>query len=144
MLIEKAIAEDLNEIVSIEGECFGSEAWTREMIKSDFNDRSLYKIVRTDEGQIAGYVSLLLLEAEAELLRIAVKKRYRKKGYGKALLQDVIQECYSRALEKMYLEVKDSNEPAKSLYLAEGFCEVARRKAYYPDGSDAVIMSRML
>ena len=114
------------------------------MIQSDFNQRSLYKVVRTDDGDIAGYISLLLLEGEAELLRIAVKKRYRKKGFGKALLEAVIEECNDRALEKLYLEVKDTNEQAKRLYLSEGFCEVARRKAYYKDGADAVIMSRLL
>ena len=143
MRVECAVEGDLKEIVAIEGECFGDEAWTKEMIQSDFNQRSLYKVVRTD-GDIAGYISLLLLEGEAELLRIAVKKRYRKKGFGKALLEAVIEECNDRALEKLYLEVKDTNEQAKRLYLSEGFCEVARRKAYYKDGADAVIMSRLL
>ena len=144
MRVSKATEDDLLAIESIEGECFGLEAWTRDMIKSDFNVRSLYQVVRTDEDDIAGYASLLLLDTEAELLRIAVRKRYRKKGYGKALMSAIIGLCEDKGFEKLYLEVKDSNEPAMSLYKAFGFCEVARRKEYYKDGADAVIMSRIL
>ncbi len=143
MRVSKATEDDLRAIESIEGECFGIEAWTRDMIKSDFNVRSFYQVIRTDEDDVAGYASLLLLDTEAELLRIAVRKRYRKKGYGKALMSAVIEYCEDKGFEKLYLEVKDSNEPAMLLYKSFGFCEVARRKGYYKDG-DAVIMSRIL
>ena len=143
-MVRDAVKGDLGIIESIEQECFGDEAWSKDMLLGDFNVRSHYKVANTEDGDVAGYASMLLLEGEAEILRIAVRKRYRKKGFGTALLNAIIEECYSRAFEKLHLEVKDSNEPAKAMYIKAGFYEVARRKAYYPDGSDAVIMSRLL
>lgn len=47
-------------------------------------------------------------------------------------------------MKQFILEVRVSNNPAKKLYLSEGFSEIGRRAGYYPDGAsreDAVVMA---
>jgi ribosomal-protein-alanine N-acetyltransferase len=36
--------------------------------------------------------------------------------------------------------VHDTNHAARALYAATGFVELARRRRYYRDGSDAVVL----
>lgn len=81
---------------------------------------------------------------EVSLLNIAVAPSEQGKGYGKALLNHFLEQCESRQAESAWLEVRESNQAAVSLYLAEGFNEVDRRRDYYPTEQgreDAVIMS---
>jgi ribosomal-protein-alanine N-acetyltransferase len=42
----------------------------------------------------------------------------------------------------LILEVRVSNSPAQNLYKKLGFFELQRRKAYYPDGEDAIVMAK--
>ncbi len=43
---------------------------------------------------------------------------------------------------RMLLEVSADNTAALAFYAAEGFVEIARRRRYYRDGSDAVVLER--
>jgi ribosomal-protein-alanine N-acetyltransferase len=44
-----------------------------------------------------------------------------------------------------FLEVRVDNEPARALYLREGFTELGVRRGYYDNGRvDAVVMTRVL
>jgi ribosomal-protein-alanine N-acetyltransferase len=49
-----------------------------------------------------------------------------------------------RGAAAMFLEVSDRNLPARALYAAAGFAEVGRRRRYYADGSDALVLRRGL
>ncbi|MGL5737518.1 MAG: ribosomal protein S18-alanine N-acetyltransferase, partial [Plesiomonas shigelloides] len=74
----------------------------------------------------------------------AVDPLCQGQGFGRALLQALVERLEERGLVTLWLEVRESNTPARALYEAEGFNEVSRRKNYYPtaDGrEDAVIMA---
>jgi ribosomal-protein-alanine N-acetyltransferase len=47
-------------------------------------------------------------------------------------------------LAEARLELAASNDPARGLYERLGFMVVGRRKRYYPDGDDALLLSRMI
>ena len=44
----------------------------------------------------------------------------------------------------MLLEVSAANGSAIAFYTAEGFAEIDRRRRYYRDGSDALVLRRQL
>jgi ribosomal-protein-alanine N-acetyltransferase len=44
----------------------------------------------------------------------------------------------------MFLEVAEANAAARALYAAAGFAEVGRRRRYYADGGDALVLRRGL
>ena len=146
MTIKIATHEDLHDIYNLEGECFGSSGYTESMIEADLDGRSYVIIARTDSGEPMGYASALMLDLpgqeefqDAELLRICIRKKFRKKGFGKLLLKEIIEECKDRNYAKIFLEVSSENKPAIELYTGLGFYQVSIRKNYYEDGSDALI-----
>ena len=81
---------------------------------------------------------------EAEILTIAVAPAARRRGLGAALLAAAMQGAVLRAAATMFLEVAAGNAAALALYRAAGFEEVGRRRRYYADGEDALVMRRTL
>lgn len=137
MEIEFATIEDLSAIERIEGECFMNEAWSRAMIESDFFKRSIYLVAKLDDGQVVGYLSMLDLDIEGEILRIAVRKQYRRRGIARALINFIIDNLKTNHYQKLYLEVKSTNIEAIKLYEHMGFEKINIRKNYYAHGEDA-------
>jgi ribosomal protein S18 acetylase RimI-like enzyme len=91
-------------------------------------------------GRLAGFIVFRKSgEVEAEVLSLIVDPALRRCGIGARLLEDAIQG--SRA--EWYLEVRESNWPARHLYRKYGFVEVSHRPKYYQDnGETAVVMRR--
>ena len=77
---------------------------------------------------------------ELHILNIAVNKKYREQGLATMLLKKIEQIFGCGKL--MLLEVRVSNSAAMSLYKKLGFKELYRRKNYYPDGEDAIVMEK--
>lgn len=90
--------------------------------------------------EAGGMVMARVAADEAEILTICVTPDARRRGLGRALLLAAHDEALHRGARKLFLEVADHNDPAHRLYTALGFVEVGRRRNYYPDGSDAVVM----
>lgn len=146
MGIEIRIANesDLENILKLEKHCFENEAWTKDMINNDFNKRSFMIYACTEDEEPVGYVNVLDLEVEAEILRICVAKPYRNRGMGKKLLQFVIDYCKEEKYDKIFLEVKSTNKIAIDLYERMGFYNINARKNYYASGEDALIYSLLI
>ena len=137
MWISFATKEDIEYIIDMEKECFESHAWTKEMIESDFEKRSIYTICKTNDDEPIGYLAFLDLDTECEILRLGVRKKFRKQGYAQALIEFLIDFCSDRKKEKIFLEVSSSNTIAKKLYIQMGFNLLNVRKNYYSQGDDA-------
>jgi [ribosomal protein S18]-alanine N-acetyltransferase len=91
-----------------------------------------------------GFALVELAADEAELHLIVVGPRFRARGIGRALLRAVIGAATERGAARMFLEVAAGNAAAIALYIAVGFGEVGRRRAYYRDGQDALVFARVL
>ncbi len=68
---------------------------------------------------------------EAEILSIAVEPRYRGNGLAKVLLEKHIEGLRNAGIQRLFLEVDETNVPALALYSRLGFREVGKRPAYY-------------
>ncbi|MGH7278103.1 MAG: GNAT family N-acetyltransferase, partial [Candidatus Rokuibacteriota bacterium] len=76
---------------------------------------------------------------------IAVDPARRRHGFGRTLLQGVIEDARRRGLRVVALEVRPSNSEARGLYESFGFQVVGRRRGYYYDtGEDALVMEATL
>lgn len=91
-----------------------------------------------ESGNILGYLIASVVAGEWEIYRIATRKEVRRQGIGSRLLQELSSQCAIN--ERVFLEVRDDNLTALELYRANGFEECGRRKRYYEDGVDAVLM----
>jgi len=81
---------------------------------------------------------------EAELLTLAVAPDARRQGTARALVARFLAESQARNATDAFLEVAADNAPAIALYRATGFTQTGLRRAYYANGTDAIIMSRRL
>ena len=81
------------------------------------------------------------------MLNICVAPAYQSRGYGRVILQRLIDEATRFKADSMFLEVRPSNPKAISLYHSMGFNEIGNRKGYYPakqGREDAIVMARVL
>jgi [ribosomal protein S18]-alanine N-acetyltransferase len=92
----------------------------------------------------AGLILARVAAEEAEILTLAVAPAARRQGQGVALLAGAMTVARIRGAEAMFLEVAAGNAAALALYGGFGFTEVGRRRRYYPDGSDALVLRRDL
>ncbi|MCB9712472.1 MAG: ribosomal protein S18-alanine N-acetyltransferase [Myxococcales bacterium] len=140
----RATAADLAPITALDARCFGNP-WSEEIYRQEL-ERSLSRLtVLEADGRIVGLSCTWVVGDEAHLLRIATVPELRRRGLGRELLRAAIDDAIAAGCAIMLLEVAAANEPARALYEAFGFEELARRKGYYkrpPD--DAVVMQRRL
>ena len=75
---------------------------------------------------------------ESELLNLAVAPEFRRKGLARALVQQLL----NARGASLYLEVRESNHPARNLYKSMGFQEVNIRPEYYQNPPEAAIVMK--
>ena len=92
-----------------------------------------------------GFAAVMVNIDTADLLDIAVLPEHRNKGVASALMEFTEGECRMRGVGEIFLEVRESNAPAISLYKKHGYEKISVRKKYYSDPSeDAVIMRKKI
>ena len=132
-------ANDLTAAALIERACL-AEPWSVDALKQSLATPQFFAFVLETDGEIAGYVCGTSLFEDAELMRIAVLEKFRGKGFGRLLMERFLEVSLARGAERVFLEVRASNEAALSLYCKSGFAKNRLRKRYYPDGEDALEM----
>jgi ribosomal-protein-alanine N-acetyltransferase len=130
---------DVGAAALIERACF-ADPWTMEAIRQSLTTPHFYGVILEADGEIVGYACGSSLFEDSELMRIAVLPKCRGLGYGRLLLEKFIEGAKMRGAERMFLEVRASNEAALALYLKSGFQKNRLRKRYYPDGEDGLEM----
>jgi len=106
-----------------------------------------YQMITLSSPTVSGYAIVLMVADEATLMDIGVTSACRGLGYGKLLLDKVIQICTQKQMSAIWLEVRASNNTALNLYKSHGFAEQERRKNYYDSDlgkEDALIMKRQV
>lgn len=78
---------------------------------------------------------------EAELLTIATDPASRRQGAGRALVEEFALEAAKRGAVTAFLEVASDNAPARALYTATGWQQAGRRRNYYAQGVDALVLT---
>ena len=101
-------------------------------------ENSRYNIdVIWEENKIVAYSIIYNAIDFYELFEIAVDKNYRNRGYANKLIDKLPSDM------DIFLEVSENNINAIKLYKKNNFIELARRKKYYLDNSDAIVMRRV-
>ena len=81
---------------------------------------------------------------EAQINFFVVNPKYRKKGFGSLLMLFLIKECEKLSVNKLLLEVSNTNFTADKFYSRFDFFTIGIRRNYYKDGSDALIKEKIL
>lgn len=141
--IEPGALDDARALAAIHAESFARGWPAADFINYIAEPSTSSVFIACDAGRrIAGFAVFRLTGEDAELLSLAVTRKWRGKGVGGALLQAARQDLRDTAVAHMFLEVEDGNVPALALYRGLGFVEIGKRRAYYPkpDGSAATAL----
>lgn len=132
--------EDLERVLEIETASF-PRPWSRRHFQDEMESPGSFPLVaQSGDREVAGYLCLKQVLDEAEILDVAVAPSFRGRGVGRVLVDRAVAFCRERELSLLCLEVRVGNEEAISLYRRLGFVEVGRRKNYYENGDDAILM----
>ena len=137
-MIRKWLYEDLLAVSKLEAECFFAP-WSYKMLAESFLSKGFNGFLFESFGEIIGYGGYIAPCGEADITKVAVAERFRKKGIGRQLLQAIIDDCRKKDIYQITLEVRVSNISAIALYSSCGFKNIARRQNYYGD-EDAFVM----
>jgi [ribosomal protein S18]-alanine N-acetyltransferase len=134
-------AADLDAVVAIE-EAIYPHPWTRNNFSDSLAAGYQCWIVECG-GEIAGYSVVMIAPEEAHLLNLSIAAPWQRRGIGREVLGFVLRLARECGARQVLLEVRPSNEAARTLYVAAGFSEIARRRDYYPAGAgreDAIVL----
>jgi ribosomal-protein-alanine N-acetyltransferase len=100
---------------------------------------------RADGHVLMGYLVAMPGVDEVHLLNITVAPAHQRQGWARFMLDALALWSRGQGAQWLWLEVRQSNAPARALYQRQGFAQVGVRKGYYPSGhaprEDAVVMS---
>lgn len=135
-------ARDVDSVQAIEASAY-SFPWTRGNFIDSLAAGYLAEVLQAD-GATVGYFVAMVGVDELHLLNVTVAPAHQGQGFGSQLLDAVSVHGQQLGLHRLLLEVRQSNEQARSLYLRRGFSAVGLRRSYYPalqGREDAVVMS---
>lgn len=163
--------EDLDEIMVLERQCF-TDPWTRHMYLMDLtqNEMATYLVLKHADAETQGheepqyvedgfvaspiprgatapivaYGGFWLMLDQAHIATLASHPDWRGCGLGQQLMLALLDAAIARGAATSTLEVRASNEPAQQLYLKLGYEITGRRRRYYRDGEDGLIMTTSL
>lgn len=132
--------EDVAAAAALEAVCF-SEPWSEQAFLDALKQPEALMLVAEKEQQSpVGYCGMYLSMDEAEITNVAVQPECRKQGIGDAILGAAFAEAQKRGVQKIYLEVRESNTPAQKLYEKHGFESCGIRKNFYRKPTEHAIV----
>ena len=142
-----ATLSDFNAVEAIENECF-KEPYSAEDLYYEFKGNPVNKIIVAEEGGlVVGFIDFLITFNSSTIMQVAVAKEFRGKGIATQLLNEMeksFPKNIDDIVESITLEVRESNEAAKNLYLKNGYKVVVIKSNYYKDGENAIYMIKRL
>ena len=129
----------LDSVVAIERSVF-LNPWTYDMYKAEVLKDYSYHYVLLYGDEVIGFFGYFSTgDGAGEVTNIAIKKEYHRLGLGNKVVNYLQKDAISRGMDKIFLETRDGNAPARALYEKHGFTLVNKRKKYYDGVEDACI-----
>lgn len=121
--------EHLSEVASIEETSF-SLPWSLESLELMLTEQAS-ALVALEDGRVLGYVGMMCVLDEGQIINVAVHPDARRRGVGRTLMKAAQAYAKERGIVFLSLEVRESNIAARSLYSSLGWEEQGIRKGFY-------------
>ncbi len=139
-----ALPGDVHALAVAERRCF-SDPWPERFFASEIESPGRYCRVLVDRGgELAAYLFCVWQYLDLHVLKVATRPGFRRQGLARRLMGGAERHALREGGESVTLEVRRSNLGAQALYRSMGYECVGVRSAYYGDGEDARVMTRML
>ena len=143
MTLRALTEKDINLITSLYGEDF-KDGWNSEMLLSAFKEGRFNAVGCFNAQELVGVVTYTKGLDDADIEGIVTRSAFRNKGVATLLFDFAKQDIEKSGIEKILLEVRESNYSAISFYKKQGFNQISVRKKYYADGENALIFVKEL
>lgn len=142
MEIRRMGKDDILAVAALEKKCF-SRPWSREVLEAEMLNRGAVFFVAYEQSSLQGYIGMHAVMDEGYIANVAVEEDVRRQGVASRLMEALLRYCEEHKLGFVTLEARESNAPAISFYMKNGFRQVGRRKNYYASPEeDAVLMTK--
>ncbi|MBO8232185.1 ribosomal-protein-alanine acetyltransferase [Prochlorococcus marinus str. MU1402] len=118
--------------------------WSKKQWAKEFKKKGIKVFGILLSNLVIGICVFHVVCDEAQINFFVVNHKYRKKGFGTYLMDNLIKECENLNLSRLILEVSHNNSIADKFYSRFDFCTVGIRRNYYKDGSDALLKEKKL
>ncbi|HEY1262791.1 MAG TPA: ribosomal protein S18-alanine N-acetyltransferase [Terriglobales bacterium] len=145
MLIRAATPADIPAMMSLAARSATAAQWTAAQYELAFSNSHPRRLVLAAEEDTS-VLAFLIAQAAAgewELENIAVAGPARRRGLGSRLLGEFLDRIKAQGAHAVFLEVRESNRPARSLYEKWAFEECGRRSDYYRDPVEDALLYRL-
>ena len=118
--------------------------WSKKQWENEFkkDGSKIFGLLRAN--LIIGICVFQVVLDEAQINYFVVDQKFRKKGFGSFLMSYLIKQCEKLNINKLFLEVSNTNFTAEKFYSRFDFSTVGIRKNYYKDGSDGLLKEKTL
>ncbi len=138
--IRPAKPSDIAEILAIEQQAPGASHWSYQQYSKLLESGSI--LVAEDQGAICGFVCARVAAGEWEIENIVVAGAFRRRGVASELLRRILDKAGPQPGSAVFLEVRESNLPARRFYEKHGFHEAGRRPSYYQQPKEDAVLYR--
>lgn len=142
MIIRDLSRDDIQKIVELESEF--KDGWCLGQLISAFNGGRFYVLGAFEKEELIGFVSFSVAIDTCDIETVLVKSDYRRRGIARTLIENAEKIIKNLGVKKVFLEVRETNMPAITLYGGLGFDKISIRKNYYLDGENAIVMAKEL
>lgn len=142
LLIRRMRPEDIPAVHAIDERSF-SLPWPERSFKFEATENPAARAwVAEADGRVVAMLVLWLIVDEAHIATIATHPDFRRQGIGKQLLLQALRAARTEGAKLAFLEVREGNTAAQSMYFKYGFEVTGRRPRYYKDNNeDALLMT---
>ena len=140
LAFEEAWGEDTETLAAIHAASFPGAAWSAADLAALLREETVFGIVARRANafgtrSVVGFVLVRTVVDEAEILTVAVAPSHRRRGVGRALIEEAIRRLYRDRVAALFLEVDAGNVAALALYRRLRFRQVGERRGYYAHGT---------
>ena len=136
--VELFSAENIHGVAELAKCCF-STPWSEDIYRRELENPQSVGFVCTDGGRVVGMIHCNFVLDELTLNTLCVDPEYRRLGIAKRLW-NAVREMMQGVCTVCYLEVRESNLPARTLYGSLGFVQNGYRPRYYSKPEEAAVL----
>jgi ribosomal-protein-alanine N-acetyltransferase len=137
-------ARDLPAMEAVEALCFPEDPWPAGQLAGALEGEGAVALGCWEDGILLAMALGRFILDEGELHSIATLPERRGEGIGALLLDTFLTHAAQKGVERIWLEVRQGNGAAQRMYQGRGFKVEGRRRRYYDDGEDALVMGLSL
>lgn len=137
--IDKLIKEDIAQVVLLEEQFLG-ETLGSEMLENELDNEFMCFLSAKESKKVLGYIGAYVINGELEILNFVVDENFQRTGIGTLLFNELLNRYPDT--KSVVLEVREQNEKGINFYKKNNFNVISKRKHYYKNGDDALVMMK--